>query len=69
MGYHSDDIKALMLKCQKLFFFQFCLLSFSFFNQQPLQMIGMYGIKVKVTGMYDIKIRATELRVTPVIKS
>ena len=29
----------------------------------------MYGIKVKITGMYDIKIRATELRVTPVIKS
>ena len=32
-------------------------------------MIGMYGIKVKITGIYDIKVRTTELRVTPVIKS
>lgn len=28
MGYPSDDIKALMIKCQ-----------------QPLRMIGMYGVK------------------------
>ena len=32
MGYHSDDIKALMLKCQQLFFFSILLTEFFFFN-------------------------------------
>lgn len=37
--------------------------------QQPLKIIGMYCIKVKIARMYDIKVKTTEFRVIPMIQS
>lgn len=37
--------------------------------QQPLTIIGMYCIKVKIARMYDIKVKTTEFRVIPMIQS